>query len=93
MLLKCAQVVEDKEQLELINEKLSLLKAKATDSVTFRVGSVYPVELTTWHEWWNEYRAFLKSQKPAAKRAKEADSQAMICLMSGRLTVEKTHPK
>lgn len=61
-------------------------KGKAKDSVTFRVGDVYPIILDSWHEWWQEFRQSLKPQ------VKEQDK--MVCFLSGETVVPvPTHSK
>jgi CRISPR-associated protein Csd1 len=59
---------------------------KLTDLTTIRFGDRFPVEESTWHEWWDEFRAKLK--KPATEQT------LMACFGTGELiTPETTHPK
>ena len=76
---KIAVLLSDRETVALINEILKTLKAKKNDLVTFRVGQYYPIDLTTWHDWWQQYRNSLKP-------GDESEKQRMVCLLSGEIT-------
>ncbi|MGI6491112.1 MAG: type I-C CRISPR-associated protein Cas8c/Csd1 [Peptococcaceae bacterium] len=78
MLELCANALEDSEIISQIQNKLTALKAKPNDNLTFRVGNVYPLELDTWHNWWDEFRGSIKSSKD--------NTETMVCLLSGEIT-------
>lgn len=81
----CAKALENPEVFGNIQTKLSALKAKPSDNVTFRVGKAYPVELETWHKWWDEFRGPLKAKE---------NTDRMVCLLSGEITTPAlTHDK
>jgi CRISPR-associated protein Csd1 len=81
-----ARTLQNGKNLDEIQAKFQAKKGKKNDTVTFRVGDTYPVALTSWHGWWNEFR---QSIKPAD----EADIK-MICLLSGEKTAPlATHSK
>lgn len=59
---------------------------KPTDAATVRIGTMFPVEDSEWHAWWDTFRATL------AKDAKGGGK--MISFASGDLVEpESTHPK
>lgn len=59
---------------------------KPTDLATVRFGGRFPVEESTWHEWWDHFRASLK--KPTTGHV------LMACFGTGELIMpESTHPK
>ncbi|KKM12693.1 hypothetical protein SY88_02150 [Clostridiales bacterium PH28_bin88] len=72
---KIVDLLNNSEIKQQINEVLKAAKARKTDAVTFRVGNVYPVELNTWHGWWQQFR---RSLKPG-----DETGNSMVCLLSG----------
>jgi CRISPR-associated protein Csd1 len=59
---------------------------KPQDAVTIRLGGRFPVEESSWHEWWDHFRTMLK--KP------ESGQILMRCFGTGELvTPVLTHPK
>ncbi len=76
---KIAALLSDRETIVHMNEILKNLKAKKNDSITFRVGQYYPIELTTWHDWWQQFRYSLKP-------GDQSEKQRMVCLLSGEIT-------
>lgn len=81
----CARVLDDVDILEKIHAKLLSLKAKPTDNISFRIGMIYPIELNTWHEWWDKFRSSLKTNE---------NVRQMICLLSGEVVIPvNTHDK
>ena len=60
--------------------------AKPTDLATVRVGGCFPAEDSTWHDWWDTFRASL---------SKSATGQGLMpCFGTGELVEpESTHPK
>lgn len=86
MLALCATALDRPDVLADIQESLKVEKAKESDNITFKVAEVYPVELSTWAQWWSEYRALIGS--PGETKTK------MRCLLTGELvTPKKTHSK
>ncbi len=75
---KIVALLCDREAIVHINLMLKTLKARKNDLVTFRVGQVYPIELTTWHDWWQRFRYSLKPGDESVK-------QNMVCLLSGEI--------
>lgn len=82
----CVDMLEDQEKLQKVQSALNTKRAKPTDKLTFKVGDIYPLETTSWHNWWLEFRRTLAGGDSAG--------EGMRCLMSGELvkTAEK-HPK
>lgn len=78
VLLTIAQFLRDEKKKQSAIEKLRELRAKKTDPATFRVGDIYPVNLTSWHPWWNDFRARLSKRKGPS-------TDLMVCLLSGEL--------
>lgn len=74
---KIVAVLSDEDAVVKINEVFYTLKAKKNDPATFRVGQVYPIELPTWHGWWQTFRSSLKNGD---------GSDRMVCLLSGDIT-------
>lgn len=87
-LKKCSTLVNNEQIVNEINSKLKSLKAKPTETATFQVGNIYPINLKTWHSWWQSFRESLVEQKTQRKNS------SMICFLSGE-SVEpiKTHSK
>jgi len=70
-----------------IRERLANQKAKPTDSMTFRIGDSFPVDLPTWHPWWRSFREALSAgegEGPTVSR-KTAVSGTMRCFVGGEL--------
>ena len=95
-----ARCLEDQAALSNIQEALKKLKAKSTDKMTFRVGSLIPLEMDTWHDWWRDFRRDLASSisrntsKTSKRPNKKPSSDLMRCMVTGELvTPVRTHPK
>lgn len=87
LLGKVHSFLSREDNIKQMGEILKARKARKTDRITFRVGGVYPIELDTWHAWWQEYRASLK--KP-----EDIVGESMVCLLSGKKIIpEFTHAK
>lgn len=67
--------------LTALRHRLTQLKAKPTDRVTFRVADSFVLESREWHEWWRGRRS------GSASGADEADAAAgiMRCFLTGEL--------
>lgn len=99
-----AKSLENKNCLQQIHARFETLKAKPTDKVTFRVGSIVLLDSEDWHEWWRDFRKKLISGKPDKAKTrrtksinKNGDSNVvdqMRCLATGSLVKPvRTHPK
>jgi CRISPR-associated protein Csd1 len=99
-----ANWLDDKISLARIQSRLENHKAKPTDKVTFKVGSLVPLESDIWHEWWRSFRndlALDQAYKNTPKRVQSRDKNkkatkkdTMRCIMTGELVEPlKTHPK
>ena len=99
-----AKSLGNKNCLQQIHARFETLKAKPTDKVTFRVGSIVLLDSENWHEWWRDFRKKLISGKPDKAKTrrtksinKNGDSNVvdqMRCLATGSLVKPvKTHPK
>ncbi len=99
-----ASSLENEDCLNKIRSRFEALKAKPTDKVTFRVGSIVLVERPIWHDWWRAFRKNLISGKPDKAKSRlpkspnkngdVATGGMMLCLVAGSLVEPvKTHPK
>ncbi len=83
-------LIDDQVAQAMGQAALSIKKpaARPTDLATIRLGSHFPVEESTWHEWWDKFRVSLK---PATK------PRLMACFGTGDLveisSKKSTHPK
>jgi CRISPR-associated protein Csd1 len=81
----CARVLEDIALLTQINASLHAKRAKASDKVTFMIGTRLAPDMREWREWWDGYRSSLRS-KPSAT------SDQMVCFLTGDIvTPAMTH--
>jgi len=86
ILARVADTLSNEDCLSQIRRALEEKKARPTDKVTIRVGDVFPVESSDWHEWWRSFRTRLSTGKPSAA--------CMLSFLSGRLVQPaRTHPK
>lgn len=86
MLKMCTEVLENELIIKKINDKLEESNARATESITFKVGNIYPIELDTWHSWWQEFRSTLRSENTEQGKTR--------CFLTGELVDPvRTHPK
>lgn len=86
----CATVLEDAQATARIHAALTTRKAKAADTITFVVGTRHLPELTTWHDWWDGYRATLQSTPPPDAAVAEGE---MLCFVTGEaVTPLLSHP-
>ena len=86
----CDKALENPQVLEKIREHFRKSKAKLTDNITFRIGSVYPIELNTWHEWWQDFRKSINENKDK----KQIQDDLMVCLLDGQIVSPlKSHVK
>lgn len=83
----CARYLSDPANLKQLQDKLVALKVKPKETMTFRVGTRYPIESDHWHQWWGNYRAELRSSD-------DRDGKLMRCFQTGELVRPlETHPK
>jgi CRISPR-associated protein Csd1 len=75
-----AEKVLKPEVLDAIRQRLVAQKGKPTDKVTFRIGDIFPVDSSRWHEWWRSFRCTL-----AAAQHSSGSSDVMRCFASGML--------
>ncbi|MFA4911111.1 MAG: type I-C CRISPR-associated protein Cas8c/Csd1 [Desulfobacteria bacterium] len=75
-----AEKVLKPEVLDAIRQRLVAQKGRPTDKVTFRIGDIFPVDSTRWHEWWRSFRCTL-----AAAQHSSGSSDVMRCFASGML--------
>lgn len=76
LLKYCAEFLRDEASLNNARQRVKALKAKPTNYVTFRVGSVNVVELESWHDWWRMFRTSIRER---------SNNPPMICLLSGNV--------
>jgi len=94
-LANIATTLADENSCAQIEAALKEKKAKPTDTLTIAVDFVRPLDLSTWHDWWRNFRKTL-SEKPAEQQQKEADiaQPLMLDLITGKpATPCRTHPK
>jgi len=72
----CAAFLYDLDVLDIVAKKAKALHAKATDTVTFRVGNKNVMDMTGWRDWWIDFRDSFKEQEPTPN---------MRCLISGEM--------
>lgn len=88
-----ADFLDNPDNLETVCEALTEHKAKPTDTVTFRVGGVYPLESNAWHGWWRDFWQNL-AKLAEAKSSKGRGAPPMCCLVTGDpAPPARTHPK
>lgn len=91
-----ARMLDDPAELTRVRDRLKAQKAKPTDKVTLYIGDAFPVESTTWHEWWRRFRAGLgaSAKKGTTTEAKESLKGQMVCFLTGESVVPAmTHEK
>ncbi len=80
-----ADCLSDEETLARIHQALEQERCRPTDKVTFRIGDMYPVESSAWHDWWRNFRKTL---------AGEGLSEPMRDFLSGEVAPPaRTHDK
>ncbi len=97
-LAACAMAIEDPDSLAAIKARLTALKAKPTERVTFSLSESsldFPVESDAWHDWWRGFRRSLGGEKPRPGPVAPASPAALVrCLASGELVAATpTQPK
>jgi CRISPR-associated protein Csd1 len=86
-LATAVEALADEECLARIREQLAEQGARYTDKVTLRCDDCFPVEDSTWHSWWREFRASLTPESAE-------DAPLFRDLITGELIVPAaTHPK
>ncbi|MEA3444578.1 MAG: type I-C CRISPR-associated protein Cas8c/Csd1 [Bacteroidota bacterium] len=90
---KFANLLENTVFLQQIQSKLTELKVRDVDKITFSINGSYPVDSDIWHQWWRDYRANLSS-KNIKKQSKKDKTNLMRCFISGELVEpQKVQPK
>lgn len=72
----CAEFLCDSGSLDMAAKRAKTLKAKATDTVTLRVGDKNVIDMIGWQDWWKEFRTSFKEEEPVPD---------MRCLISGEM--------
>ena len=83
----CSNCLEKIEVLGKIQAHFKINKVKPTDNVTFKVGSIYPVDLDTWHDWWQCFRDSINSKQ-------DEQEEVMVSLLDGSVIIPQlSHTK
>ncbi len=99
-----AKCLDDEMSLGEIQSRLQTFKVKPTDKVTFKVGSLLPLESDIWHDWWRSFKndlhlgqtgkSAVKHDKSRKKNSKVSPKNLMRCFVTGECVEPvKTHPK
>lgn len=81
-----AALLKDPKSLEEIRKELAQQKAKFTETATFLIDGVNPLEQSDWHEWWRNFRQSLQGKKSSGCK--------MRCVVTGDFIEPiMTHPK
>lgn len=97
-----AAMIEKSDVVIRLQQDMKERNAKETDNVTFAVSDSsvrFPVDFTTWHDWWRAFRHSLTRQDEVEgkKTSRKIDAKTrggMRCLASGELVEPaSTHPK
>jgi CRISPR-associated protein Csd1 len=73
-------------------QRLEALRAKPTDKVTVNIAGDFPVESSSWHDWWRGARRHLISGGGASQAAPKV--KEMRCFVTGDLVAPvATNPK
>ncbi|MCI0421757.1 MAG: type I-C CRISPR-associated protein Cas8c/Csd1, partial [Acidobacteria bacterium] len=81
-----AALLKDESALMEIRKDLARQKAKPTETATFIIEGINPLECSEWHDWWREFRQSLRSPKPSPAKVR--------CLVTGEwIEPAATHPK
>jgi CRISPR-associated protein Csd1 len=78
-LASMAEMLSKPTAISAVQARLRGLKAKPGDKVSFKVGEVYPLESSDWHEWWRSFR-------PGIAGRPENERGSMRCLVTGQLS-------
>lgn len=78
-LTNVAKTLSDEKSCAQIAAALKEKKAKPTDTVTIAVDFVRPLDLSTWHDWWREFRRTL-SESPKENKSKTAKASTALML-------------
>jgi len=82
-----AACLSDGESLAQVRSRLESLKARATDKVTIRTDSFFPLESNRWHDWW-------RAQRKSLLAGRGAGGQPMVDFLDGEPAAPAaTHPK
>ena len=85
---KCFSALDNPDIFNKIRDDAARQKIKPTESITFRVGTIYPIETNAWYSWWEEFRQTIKD------RNQKGETDDMICFLSGgKVQSEATHGK
>jgi CRISPR-associated protein Csd1 len=96
-LAAAARCLRDEASLAEIQARLTELKARPADNVTVSIAGLdppHPVESSTWHDWWRDFRGALGGGNKPQATSGEPGGATMRCLASGEMvTPALTHPK
>jgi len=76
-LISAANLLEDPNALEAIQDALHKAKARFTETATVRIDSITPLERDEWRDWWRAYRSGLRPPATGSKK--------MRCVATGEL--------
>ncbi len=83
---KIAFLLKNGDVVQRIIDRLTEMKAKAKDKITFLIADTFVVESDKWHGWWRNYRESIKS--------KDKNKNKMFCVLTGEKAIPAmTHPK
>ncbi|MGI6225369.1 MAG: type I-C CRISPR-associated protein Cas8c/Csd1 [Peptococcales bacterium] len=87
LLKVCSICLEDAQLLKQIQTHFKMIKGKKSDNITFKVGSIYPVDKDSWYKWWQDFRDSLGGKG-------YDQEESMICLLDGsKVTPMLSHSK
>ncbi|MEA3342235.1 MAG: type I-C CRISPR-associated protein Cas8c/Csd1, partial [Chloroflexota bacterium] len=89
-----AEMLESEDGKRQIHARLVELKVKPSEKITLRIGLDFPVENSSLHDWWRDFRADLVPSTKKVKSEKGKSPQSMRSLVTGNLVQPaKTTPK
>jgi len=80
-----ATMLEDDRAVEGIGKRLESHRARPADKVTFKIGDAFPLNASTWHDWWRKFRKGLVRETPKTKKRKAGSASVMRCFATGEL--------
>lgn len=89
-----ADQLEDDQIRQGLHNRISKLRIRPTEKITFKVGDSFPVESDLWHDWWRERRQSIDpgNLKEVSQEGKKREH--MRSFLSGQLLEPlKVHPK
>jgi len=81
-----AEKNQNPDVLARVRKKLTDLKAKPTDKITFHLKGVFPVESDVWHGWWKDLREqFVPTKAVVKDKSKSLSGNTVRCFLTGNL--------